>query len=509
VFENIARLILIRSQERGLNRDLDPLAAVIRMLDNGRVGAHPEVIPPEASSAQYVEHIVNRLEGAESDDGSLTFTLLLFEAGKYHERARGLLASEGLSENTIKAIEVASGAYRTTLDRTETLQGESAVYVRVLRQLGELYAAKQRLGVDPSVETPFDIEDAIDLYDRLFEVRKKDEWKEAGFRRAGYDAYVESMHRLWQEIQETTLNISDYYLARSLESVGLKNEYVRSAAQMYDRYLSFFERYAGPKEADYLPDSAYFAAYECATGYGDAYLKFISSGTSPAEEEMVVQRYLTALGVYPFDGGLWSSLSAALERRGRSNDYLLLARPLADRVVRSRQVDAWIRHKEPGSEELATQRRALSDDLVLMYLGFASGSGMEELEASLETLREEYATTKQQLVQLQGGGAPGPASPAPSTVSAQAQTLAAKRAIERIEARLAKLERKIGARSKALPLYEATLESGQLIQQLRSQRDNPVHTLLRRMYYEMRAQNPDASASGRRAAASRTHGRIS
>jgi len=224
---------------------------------------------------------------------------------------------------------------------------------------------------------------------------------------------------------------------------------------------------------------------------------------------MVVNRYLTGIGVFPFDGGLWSSLSAALERRGRSNDYLLLARPLADRVVRSRHVDAWIRHEEPGSEELATQRRALGDDLVLMYLGFAAGSGMEELEESLEELREQFAATRRQLAELDGSAAPGPAAPAPSLEPAPARTLSTQRAIKRIETRLARLERKIDARSKALPLYEATLESGELIRELRSQRDNPVHTLLRRMYYETRVQNPNASASGRRAAIARAHRSIS
>jgi len=63
--------------------------------------------------------------------------------------------------------------------------------------------------------------------------------------------------------------------------------------------------------------------------------------------------------------------------------------------------------------------------------------------------------------------------------------LATQRAIARTRTQLAKLERKIDARSKALPLYEATLQSGDLIRELRSQRDNPVHTLLRRMYYEI------------------------
>ena len=115
VFENISRLIVIRSQEMALNRDLDALAAVVRMLHSDRVGAHPDVIPEPASSAAYLDRIVSRLDGPESDAGSLTFTLALFEASKYHDRARALLASEGFSAKTLKAIGVASGAYQVAL----------------------------------------------------------------------------------------------------------------------------------------------------------------------------------------------------------------------------------------------------------------------------------------------------------------------------------------------------------------------------------------------------------
>src|SRR5262249_60917731 len=79
VYENIARLVVLRTQEKGVDRELDPLGVVVRMLYDNRVGAYPDVIPPGASSRAYLERIVERMNGAESDVGSLTFTLALLE----------------------------------------------------------------------------------------------------------------------------------------------------------------------------------------------------------------------------------------------------------------------------------------------------------------------------------------------------------------------------------------------------------------------------------------------
>ena len=45
IYENVARIVLLRSQQMGMNRGLDPLGSIVRLLGDGRVGAHPEVIP--------------------------------------------------------------------------------------------------------------------------------------------------------------------------------------------------------------------------------------------------------------------------------------------------------------------------------------------------------------------------------------------------------------------------------------------------------------------------------
>ena len=114
-------------------------------------------------------------------------------------------------------MRLASGAYQTALDRADTVQGECAVYRRVLRQLGEVYAAKQRLGVDPELEIPFTIEGAIEVYAKLA-LAGDDGWQDLGYRATGRESYVTAMRGLWEEIQETILNAAAYYLARSQAS---------------------------------------------------------------------------------------------------------------------------------------------------------------------------------------------------------------------------------------------------------------------------------------------------
>ncbi len=495
VFENVTRMILLRSQEMGVHRDLDPLAAVVRMLGAGRVGAHPEVIPPDASSKAYLDRIIARLDGAASDGGSLTFTLMLFEAGKYHDQARGLLASEGLSEETIKAMGVATGAYQTALGLAETLQGEGAVYARVLRQLGEVWAAKQRLGVDPYVEMPLTIEGAIAVYRDLHAAGIEDDWKREGYRRTGFESYVASMQGLWEEIQEASLNAADYYLTRSIAEPTRADEHIRSAARTYGVYLAFFEAFATEEGAPFVPDSAHFAAYEAAKGFGDSFLHYSASTPSAAEIQKAVERYLFALRLYPFDRNLWPALAGALERQGRSNQFLALARPIADATVRSRHLDAWIEDGEEGAEEVAILRRAMSDELAIMYLGFADAEGLDELETSLAELKGRRDAVEARLAQLRSGGVamqPGPAAQAPSSDGAAASESSVierakmQREVEQSEQLLARLDKQLASRNRALPLFQATLTTDELIRDLRGRRDHPLHTLLRRLHHETR-----------------------
>jgi hypothetical protein len=492
IYENVARLILIRSQQMGIDRDLDPLGAIVRLLHDGRVGSHPDVIPVELTSREYLSRIVSRLDGPESDAGSLTFTLALFEASKYHDRARSLLASNGLDAETVKALRVTSGAYETALNRAQTLQGQAAVYTRVLRQLGEVYAAKQRLGVDPDIETSFSIEGAIDVY-RKIQRKGLEDWEELGY--ATREQFVTATHRLWSEIQEVSLNAADYYLTRAVEQPHLAAERSRSAARIYARYLAFFHRFARADAREAVPDSAYFAAYEAARGFGDALTRYAPGRVSSKEMDLATRRYVSGLRLFPFDRGLWSSLTAALERQGRESDYLDLVRPVAEGVTRSRHVNSWIESQEPGAERIAVLRRAFADSQALVYLGFAEDADIAALEASIEELRVQRDALEERLVALsqrrEAFGRSVPAAPDPGALpDAQVGGLAelelseVTREIEDSGHLIERLDKQIAARKRALPLYKATLGADGLADELRARRDHPVHTLLRRMFHE-------------------------
>lgn len=494
LYENVTRLILIRSQEMGLNRDLDPLGAIVRLLHDGRIGAHPDVIPVELSSRDYLERIVTRLEGPESDAGSLTFTLALFEAGKFHDRARGLLAEHGFSDETIKALRVSAGAYETALNRAATLQGKATVYSRVLRQLGEVYAAKQRLGADPEIETAFSIEGAIGVFSEL---SREEDFRELGF--SSREAYLANVHHLWSEIQEVSLNAADYYLTRSVEKRHAADELARSAGRIYARYLAFFHKFASSARKDIVPDAAFFAGYEAARGYSEAMLLYTTGDLSTAETRLATQRYVNALQLFPFDRKLWNGLTAALERQGRESAYLELARPVAESVTSSRHINAWIDASEPGAEQIAILRRALADSQALVYLGFAEDAGIDKLEASLDDLQSRRETLENKLTELlakresYGRSGSSPAAQADDGVPMETgATLAGlelaelSRDIGDTKRQLATLEKQIAARTRALPLYRETLSTDGFADELRVRRDHPMHSLLRRMYHEQR-----------------------
>jgi hypothetical protein len=493
VYENIARLIVLRSQEKGVDRELDPLGAIVQMLYDNRVGAYPDVIPAAASSRAYLERIVERLNGAESDGGSLTFTLALLEAGKQHEVARGLLAKSGLADETLRALRGATGAYEVAFKRAGTVEGQCAVYTRVLREIGELYAARQRLGVDAEIDMPFSIEGAIGVYATLRGSMGGD-WKSLGYENAPREQYLDAMQRLWEEIQETSLNVGDYYLSRSVKEPVRADEMARNAARVYGRYLTFFHQYATEEGQEALPDSAYFSAFEAAKGVGAALLSYAQQPT-PGEVRIGTERYRAALMLFPFDRELWPAITAALGRHGQQSEYAALVRPIAEHVVRSRAIDSWIQQKEPDADRIARVRRALADSEVVLYMGFAESTKIPDLEHDLSGLEGKRAEAARQVEKLNQrvddirksrksdvpAAADGDAEAASNDLADAAQALAD------AKAQLGRLEQQIAVRTRALPLYKETLATDGLAEELRTRRDHPVHTLLRRMYHELRS----------------------
>ncbi len=501
VYENVARMIVLRTQEKGLDHELDPLGSIVRMLYDSRVGAYPEVIPAAASSRAYLERVVERLNGPESDEGSLTFTLALMEASRHHETARGLLAKSGLAPETLRAMRTATGSYEVAFKRASTVSGQCAVYTRVLREIGELYAARQRLGVDAELDMPFSIEGAIGVYATL-RGSMASNWKGLGYQNATREQYLDAMQRLWEEIQETSLNVGDYYLSRSVKEPARADEMARNGARVYGRYLTFFHQYATEDGKESLPDSAYFSAFEAAKGVGGALLSYAQQPT-PGEVKIGTERYRAALMLFPFDRTLWPAITAALGRHGRQSEYAALVRPIAEHVIRSRAIQSWIDQKEQDADRIARVRRALADSEVVLYMGFAESTRIPDLESELSNLSGKRAQAAREVERLtrkrdelrKGGKSESPAAADDAEAVGTGDLADVAQALVDAKAQVVRLDQQISARTRALPLYKETLATDGLAEELRLRRDHPVHTLLRRMYHELRSA---AEAKGKR-----------
>lgn len=501
LYENVARIILIRSQTLAIDQSLDALTSVVFMLSDDRVGANPEIIAREHSSADYLDHIVARLRGPESDGGGLTFTLALVEAEKAHHAASESLAANGFSQETIDATRVSMGAYRKALRHAVTLQGQSAVFVRVLREMGEVYATSQRLGVELEVELPFSVAEAGEVYAAL-ERDRRDGWQKHGFQELAQEEYFKGLHQLWQEIQEVSLNAAEYELSRVDADGIVSDEQINAALGHYGDYLAIFQQFATPESAEAVPDSAYFGAYLAHRGMGASALRFNAGNPTANQIGLAIDRFTDSIALYPFDRHMWNSLATTLERTGREAEFLDIVKPAAQRVSRSTYVDRWVRAHETHSLAVEAFRNALGNDLAIMYFGFADDRSLEDLQQDLAELRGQRTDVEAQIASLgsdretlvakrsealRGIDDVGIALPAvsgapPGEETGMISEIDGK--VRALESDRDRLDGQLIGRAKALSLYEGALLGDGFLEEIASQREQPVHALVRRFFYE-------------------------
>lgn len=512
LYESVARLILVHSQSEALDGDIDPLAAIVRVLADERVGADPETVPVEASSKDFLDHLVARLDGPESDGGSLSYTLALVSAERAHQIARAKLAEDGFSDPALAAIRDSVAAYQRAMRAASTLQGQVAIYTRALRQQSEVFATGERTGKAVGIDIPFSLDRGIELYEALHAARAGG-WEKLGYLDQGRDAYVAAMQGLWAEIQDASFNAARYYMAHQNDAGQIDDESIVNAINHYSRYLHAFERFSGDATGESLPDSAYFGAYQAARGIGDGVLFFSAGDASPQQISEAIAQYQRALAYFPFDRALWGTLAVALQRSGKEADFLAVAQPLASRVVHSRHLDRWIANRLSEGPVLESFRRAFANDRSLVYFGFADETKIGALEAEFARLAKDRQAIAQSIAENrserdtlnekrrlahrlatetsgenQGPIPPGVAAPGRSAESYEIERIA--RDLDRLDLQSVRLDARFEAIAEALPIFKATLGHEDLIRELAVQRDHPVHALLRRLAEEVAGSAP-------------------
>ena len=512
LYESVARLILVQSQSEALDGDIDPLAAIVRVLADERVGADPETVPIEASSKDFLDHLVARLDGPESDGGSLSYTLALVSAERAHQIARAKLAKDGFSDEALAAIRDSVAAYQRAMRSASTLQGQVAIYTRALRQQSEVFATGERTGRAVEIDIPFSLDRGIELYEALHAARSGG-WERLGYLDQGRDAYVAAMQGLWAEIQDASFNAARYYMAHQNAAGQTDDESIVHAINHYSRYLHAFERFSGDATGESLPDSAYFGAYQAARGIGDGVLFFSAGDASPEQISEAIAQYQRALAYFPFDRALWGTLAVALQRSGREADFLAVAQPLASRVVHSRHLDRWIANRLSEGPVLESFRRAFANDRSLVYFGFADETKIGALEAEFARLAKDRQTIAQSIADNRNerdslnekrrlahrlatetsGENERPAPPGVAAAGRSAESYEIERIahdLDSLDLKSVRLDARFEAIEEALPIFKATLGHENLIRDLAVQRDHPVHALLRRLAEEVAGSAP-------------------
>jgi hypothetical protein len=169
---------------------------------------------------------------------------------------------------------------------------------------------------------------------------------------------------------------------------------------VYGRYLAFFHQYATEEGKAALPDSPTSPPSSRRRASAIALLAYASKLTV-AEVKLGVERYRSALLLFPFDRELWPAITAGLGRHGRQSEYAKIVRPIAEHVTRSRALSSWIESGEPEAKRLSVLRSALADSEVLLYMGFAESGRIPQLDAELAELR----TKRESLLRDRGAGA--------------------------------------------------------------------------------------------------------
>ncbi|MCP4035328.1 MAG: hypothetical protein GY733_00195 [bacterium] len=300
-----------------------------------------------------------------------------------------------------------------------------------------------------------------------------------------------------------SLKAAECELARIGEDSGAsENERINAALGRYGNNLAMFERFATPDGADAAPDSAYFGAYLAHRGMGAAALRLNASNPTSQQIDLAIAQFTAAIDLYPFDRLLWGSLATTLERTGREAEFLDIVKPTAQKVSRSTYVDRWIKGHETRAVEVEGFRNALGNDLAIMYFGFADQRSLEELQTDLAELRSGRTGVEQQIAALSSeretlvakrseilrtsdplspqlpsvsGAPPGEETGLISEIDVQLRTLSSER--DRLDGQLL-------GRAKALSLYEEALAADGFLEELAAQREQPVHALVRRLFYE-------------------------
>jgi len=385
LYENMVHLILNHGIVKHKIPKLHSLGAIIWSLQDR--------LEPGKGYYQLAESVWNRMNGLTSDNFSINFAMAILE-GEIHWIN---FESAQTADEAVEYYRQAITYYELAMNWADTSKGKVAARSRLMQSMirilngmvqGNKIVSHSEFKKVPEVSARL-ASSAKEFYTELAsEAKLNDEWLFDGFKKKKNS--LEAMHDLWANIAQLDIMLARYYQ----QSVGKEDEPGANIAsftkvsQPLLAYLDFFEGFTEKGHMEIIPDNAYFYAGYIAGELAELHRQRAPYSNDMTEYEFAFARQLQAIEIFPFDIMGILTLGMEASEEGTLKTYMDNVWPLADRLYRSKTINAWAEMgHHPYMNEVENLRTIIPDALksAPSMIGFP-GSGKKGKQLIDDTL---------------------------------------------------------------------------------------------------------------------------
>ncbi|MFH2065207.1 MAG: hypothetical protein ABIK15_08425 [Pseudomonadota bacterium] len=347
LYRNLANLIIRRAIVQRRMPNIDSLGVIVLNLSQRM---------PGKGYGKWIEHIVNRMYGPESDNFHLAYTVLFLEAEKLHQTTEDLIDAAKDAASIERSLISTFEYYDFLYELAKTGHGKASATIRRLNLISFITSRLYEKGPKQSFlvtvpllqskdgkawhESKKIVPDAIKLFYELSSpgILEKD-WQRNGF--LNREIYVAAMHDFWRAIMYNCMDTGIYYQKLiHPEQAGTLRQNIPLLIEALSRYLTFFDYYAAKGDLDIVPDDAFFGAVEAAELLSDIHFLAASWADGVQNYKLFLARRLQAAEIFPFDVHNYYVLVKRLAGLGRLELYKKSLFLLAYRVRNSKVIAA-------------------------------------------------------------------------------------------------------------------------------------------------------------------------
>ena len=345
LYRNLANLILRRAIVERRLPDIDSLGVIVLNLSQRM---------PEKGYGQWIQNVVKRLSGPESDDFHLGYTVLLLEAERQRQRLEDVIDSAmgpSLIEQSLVSV---LDQYDYLYSLAKTRHGKATATTIQLNLISFVTSRLYQPGPQQTAllsipllkrqngkawhEARNMVAQGIQVFYELSSpaIREHD-WQANGF--LTRETYVATMHDLWRAVMYNCMDTGIYYEKFiNPKQIATLRENMPLLQKVLTQYLAFFDYYAVKGDLDIVPDNAYFGAVEAAERLSEIYYLAGSWSNGIQFYNSFFARRLEAAEIFPFDPGNYYLLAQRLAALGRLELYQKSLFMLAYRIRNSKVI---------------------------------------------------------------------------------------------------------------------------------------------------------------------------